>query len=174
MKPSAQTLIIILLACLMAFAGWFVSTRQTPAPNNQINAWAVLENVAWQSIDGTIKPWRTPTADQVLINYWASWCPSCIEEMPMLSQANQDLIPVLSIAQDAPAAAKDFVTQHPVSFDVWVEPPSQTSTDLLLGNRTNALPYTLLVHRDGRVLASHSGELSRTELEAMVDAASTP
>lgn len=168
MKPSAQTLIITALACLMACVGWFVSQKHNPPSTDNQNAWSLMEKVAWLSIDGQNKPWVLPDEDWVLVNYWASWCPSCIEEMPMLSQANQDLIPVLSIAQDAPASAKAFVTQHPMSFDVWIEPPSQTTTDVLLGNRDNALPYTLLVHRDGRVLDSHSGALSRTQLEAML------
>lgn len=171
MKPTAQTIIIIFLACVMGFAGWLLSPQGSNKHTAMNDAWSVMAEVPWQSIDGQPKAWQRPDADLVLINYWASWCPSCIEEMPMLSEVNQELIPVHSIAQDAPEAVKAFLEAHPVSFTVWVEPPNKTNTDMLLGNQNNAFPYTLLVNRAGHVLATHSGPLDRKQIQTMVASA---
>jgi cytochrome c biogenesis protein CcmG/thiol:disulfide interchange protein DsbE len=88
----------------------------------------------------------------VLVNFWATWCPPCIEETPSLEKLSTDLHPLgvevigISVDQD-PAALKKFVGEYHISFPV-VRDPDQTLAALY---GTFKFPETYILDRDGRV-----------------------
>ncbi len=106
----------------------------------------------------------------VLLNFWASWCGPCIEEMPLLDRAQQRLagrgVQVVGIAADNAAATKAFLDEHPVRYPILVDDPER-GHDLSLdyGNTRSVLPYSVLVGRDGRILAQRFGNFSESGLD---------
>ena len=102
-----------------------------------------------------------PPGREVLINYWASWCGPCLEEMPLLeafAQRNARKGPaVVGIALDQEANTQSYLRTRPLGFPVLLELPGDKDSSVRLGNDRGLLPYTVLVGRDGRILARRTG-----------------
>jgi cytochrome c biogenesis protein CcmG, thiol:disulfide interchange protein DsbE len=105
----------------------------------------------------------------VLLNFWASWCGPCREEMPRFSQwqlsYGAKALQVIGVSMDDEAAsAKAFLRQHPVSYPIIMG-------DAKLGQSFGGilgLPTTYLIDAGGRVVARYRGESNLAKLEAQM------
>jgi len=102
----------------------------------------------------------------VLVNNWATWCPPCRAEMPILEayfrdHHHKDFILVAIDAGDPPGVVSEFVDSYGMSFPIWLDPTSAA----LNGFRNNYLPSSYLIDRDGIVIMAWSGAVSRATLE---------
>jgi thiol-disulfide isomerase/thioredoxin len=173
---TRPTWLILGLAVLAALLGglWQRHEQGALAPANQaaVAALAVAQPLPpLQLLDMEGKP--RSLADfrgkRLLINLWASWCQPCLDEMPALQRAHADGAQIVGIAMDEPARARAFLRQHPLDYPQLLgrlEPPS---TALLLGNRQEVLPYSVLLDERGLVLATHTGVLDATTLRRWLD-----
>ena len=106
----------------------------------------------------------------LLINFWATWCPPCVEELPMLDrfQAEQGDkgVQVVGLAIDQPSAVRKFLARTPVRFANGMAGMQGTDLAKQLGNEAGGLPFTLLLNRAGAVVARKMGKLESTDLQA--------
>lgn len=102
----------------------------------------------------------------VLVNNWATWCPPCREEMPILNSyfrdhRHQEFVLVAIDAGDTAAMVSDFVARYELEFPVWIDP-----TSLALNSfRNNYLPSSYLINPEGQVVMAWSGAVTRASLE---------
>lgn len=105
----------------------------------------------------------------VLINFWASWCGPCIEEMPELerfsSQQGANGVQVVGIALDDRAAVEAFLKQVPVSYVILLDQPGPADSSVRLGNPKGVLPYSVLVSAGGRLLKQRIGPFVHGEID---------
>ena len=91
----------------------------------------------------------------VLVNYWASWCAPCREEMPLLAGYSAQALPghpdIVSIALDNRQEAEAFLDLHPLPFPTLIEPPGPRDSSARLGNGRGVLPFSVLIGADGRL-----------------------
>ena len=108
----------------------------------------------------------------LLINFWATWCKPCREEMPMLSEIHERLkdkgFTVLGVALDDVAQAREFVESLDIRYPNAVGGADVMAMGVAYGNRAGLLPYSVLVDRQGNVLWASLGELKAAELEARI------
>lgn len=102
----------------------------------------------------------------VLVNNWATWCPPCREEMPVLNRyfrdhQHQDFILVAIDAGDPAAMVSDFVARYGMDFPIWID----LSSSALNSFRNNYLPSSYLIDRQGQVIMVWSGAVTRASLE---------
>ena len=115
----------------------------------------------WQlpDLEGNLRAVAKP-GQATLVNYWASWCAPCREELPLLAALARrpgNRVQVVAIALDNLADAQGFLAAHPLAMDVRIESPSGTDSSVLLGNRHGVLPFSALIGSDGRLIASKVG-----------------
>jgi len=110
----------------------------------------------------------------LLLNFWATWCAPCVEEMPMLSALQREQagggLQVLGIALDDPDRAAEFAAGLDLAYPVLVGETDVVMTGQRYGNRSGMLPFTVLVDARGVVRWTHLGALEAAELAAQVAA----
>jgi len=143
---------------------------RTPAPGAQFTT---LPNFSLPDLGGREVASSSWAGQVLVINYWASWCPPCLREMPMLIRAQEALGPkgvqFVGIALDRAEDARAFVAQYPVNYPVLIGNPDAVELSRRLGNRLQGLPFTVIFDRRGRRVFSRTGELSTEELKAQLD-----
>jgi len=165
MKPALQWGLIAVFALGSAGLGlWLRDTfdeARTPPPPVGLTVVALGESaepLLGTTLDGRNVPlpgegrWR-------LINFWASWCPPCVAEMPVLDAYHRDQGPngvqVIGIALEDAADAQAFLLRVPVGFAVFAEPNSVRDSSVRLGNARGLLPYTVLISPEGTLIKQH-------------------
>lgn len=108
----------------------------------------------------------------VVLNYWATWCPTCLREMPMLTHLQESADPgrlqVVGIAIDDPDSVRRFLEEQPVGYQILLGDADSVDLSKRLGNRTSGLPFTVVFDRIGRRVFSHTGEISAAEARDLV------
>jgi thiol-disulfide isomerase/thioredoxin len=93
----------------------------------------------------------------VLLTFWASWCSPCREEMPLLDrESSKTGIDVIGIAVDDPEAVKEYLRETPVSFPILLA-DERTNPSIPFGDTREVFPYSVLIGRDGRIIAQKMG-----------------
>ncbi len=105
----------------------------------------------------------------LLVNFWATWCPPCIEELPLLDafhQAHRERgWQLLGIAIDQPSAVRSWLQRSPLSFPVALGGLEGSQMSQTLGNVSGGLPFSVLFSGSGEVLERKLGQLSADDLK---------
>lgn len=107
-----------------------------------------------------------------VVNFWATWCPPCREEMPEFSRMQEKLagkgVQFIGIGIDTPENILNFQKSNPVSYPLLLGSYDVLKLTVELGNKSSALPFTVILDRNGSVAHSKTGKLSEAELEALL------
>jgi len=105
----------------------------------------------------------------LLLNFWATWCPPCIEELPMIEafwrQNDPNGLQVLALAIDQPSAVRRFLDRQPLSFPVGLAGMEGTQLSRDLGNTAGGLPFTVFFNKDGSIYRQKLGQLQQSDLD---------
>jgi len=126
-----------------------------------------LENLAREP--QSIQSWP---GKALIINFWATWCPPCLREIPML-KTFQDThaergIQVVGIAVDQWEPVLSFAEQMDFNYPVLVGQSQAIDAAAAFGVDFFGLPFTVFTEPSGRVLGVHTGELHAEQLEDVV------
>ncbi len=141
-----------------------------PAPEDVIDE--PRPTFALQDLDGQERAISSFEGKVVLLNFWATWCPPCVEEMPVLDRLARDLgddgLRVVGVALDDASAVRDFANTHDIDYPLLIGGRDAYSLVRAYGNARTTLPHTVVIDRQGIVRAIHRGALDAQEAEALV------
>lgn len=105
----------------------------------------------------------------LLVNFWATWCPPCIEELPMIEsfwhQHGAKGLQVLALAIDQPSAVRRFLERQRLSFPVGLAGLEGTQLSRSLGNTAGGLPFTVFFDKNGSIYRQKLGQLQQNDLD---------
>lgn len=174
---NSKRLVVGLVAALIALAaGVYVGleSRQERSPEPSIAPAAIARLFATRLNDSAGQPqafaqWQGKT---LVINFWATWCPPCREEMPAFSRLQSKYaangVQFVGIALDTAEQVTTFAQQSPVSYPLLIADSAGAELTRQLGNAQMALPYTLLLDAGGEVRFTRLGRVSEQELERLL------
>ena len=176
---SRDNLVILGVAVLVAaLGGWLQhESRLARAPAGAVVAQVGEAAPALElpDLQGRMHRLAGYRGRRVLLNFWASWCGPCLDELPALDRAQRNVgengAIVLGIAMDEPARVRAFLGHHPVRFPILLGRMEAPSTSLLWGDQAEILPYSVLIDADGRVIATHRGPLDAATLDRWLGSA---
>jgi peroxiredoxin len=145
--------------------GWWRLRPHDVESGAEAAFWAAqFEGPKGEAID--LRSWR---GKPLLVNFWATWCPPCVEELPLLNAFHQQHAAsgwqVLGLAVDQPSAVQRFMEKLPLNFPVGMAGLAGTELSRTLGNATGALPFTVVMDRDGLVRHRKLGKVDIADLE---------
>ena len=127
-----------------------------------------LWKLAFDAPDKTVLTMQGFLGKPLLLNFWATWCPPCVEELPLLDRFYQQNLnkgwQVLGLAADNLAAVQQFLKRAPVRFPVAMAGMQGVALSKTLGNLDGGLPYTLVLGSSGKVLRRKMGRVSPEDL----------
>lgn len=152
---------------------WLSARRLAPAPVAD-EAAERLFATTFPDADGNPQPLAQWRGQILVVNFWATWCPPCVEEMPDL-QAVRDAyhgrgVEIVGVGIDNAEKIRAFRDRMELRLPLLVAGAGGSDLGQALGNRTGALPYTALIDRQGRVAQRKLGQIKPAELRLWLDA----
>jgi len=131
-----------------------------------------LQDIFWamsfDTPDGQPQAMSSFRGKPLLLNFWATWCPPCVEELPLLDAFYQAQKAkgwqVLGLAVDQPSAVRKWLQAKPLSFAVGMAGLNGTDLSKSLGNLAGSLPFTVVFGASGALLHRKTGKVSEEDL----------
>jgi cytochrome c biogenesis protein CcmG, thiol:disulfide interchange protein DsbE len=158
-------------------AGFFLVSRHADDTTHPTDFSAVPSRVLYNApelklndIKGTATSLSNYRGQVVLVNLWATWCPPCKAEMPLLQEfyihhRNEGFIVIAIEDGDPTADVISFVNEYSLTFPVWIDPTYQATDDIF---KTKNLPSSYVIDRAGRVRLTWVGAINSANLEKYV------
>lgn len=141
--------------------------RLSPKPESE-NAVAEFWGMQFEAPTGGVMAMAAMQGRPLLLNFWATWCPPCVEELPLLDTFYKENSgngwQVLGIAVDQAASVQSFLVRQPLSFPVVLAGSGGAALSKSLGNLAGGLPFSVLLGADGAVRGRKIGKLSTQDL----------
>jgi peroxiredoxin len=175
-----RSVLIFAAAFLALMAGvLFYAARmpvaEHPAPAAPAPAAGPVEypDFTLKDIDGNSRNFREFAGRPRLLNFWATWCAPCRREIPLLKsfqeEQGEDGILVIGIAVDFMEDVRRYAESAGFNYPVLVGEDDAMAVAESSGVPFTAMPFTMVIARDGRFLGAYLGELHRPELDHIVE-----
>lgn len=168
MKSGGKWLLLVFVVLAAAWAGFELNRSSRMQYPESERAIAQLLAMPFTTVEGQTKKLADWQGKILVVNFWATWCPPCREEMPEFSRAQDQYGPngvqFVGIAIDEAAKVVEFSKKEPVTYPLLIAPPEMPGLTAKLGNQQQVLPFTVVVNRDGKLISSHLGRLTEDNL----------
>jgi len=132
-----------------------------------------LEQIKLPDLNGNRQSLTQWQGKLLLVNFWATWCPPCREEIPIFLSLRKTHLDhgfeVVGISIDSVQKVLEFRDSIGIDYPLLDGEKNGMSLMVTLGNRLGALPYSVLFGRNGKAVYFKSGKFSRQELEELIE-----
>lgn len=179
-KATRYALLLVVVSSLAAGTGYFLAKPLQPAlpPLEAVpsaDAPARLLALTLPDLDNRPQALAQWKGKVLVVNFWATWCPPCKEEMPEFSRISDKFsskgVQFAGISVDTADKVLAFQKETPVAYPLLISNLDALALSGDLGNRAKALPFTVVLRRDGSVERVKLGKFATPDLEKAIEAA---
>lgn len=173
MNRRASLVVLATGACAAALGAGVAWWRM--APDASATSADALFEATFPDADGKPQPLAQWRGRPLLVNFWATWCPPCVEEMPDLQRVREEYrdrgVEVIGLGIDSAEKIQAFRSKHQLTLPLLVAGVGGSDLNRELGNRAGVLPFSVLIGADGRVRERHVGQVKPEQLRRWFDRA---
>jgi thiol-disulfide isomerase/thioredoxin len=180
MSRPASLAGLVVVACAALAAGYFFARERTPpaeppaaeAPRSAVpDVRPVFELDDQDGVRRSITEWD---GRALMINFWATWCPPCRREIPLLNELQARYAPrgfqVVGIAVDFREDVLAYMRDTPIDYPVLIGEQEGLDAAQAFGMETMGFPFTVFTDSRGRIVTVHLGELHPPQAEVILAA----
>ena len=177
MKPmklfTKITIATIAIAIVGMVAFYFYSTK-TPSTAGAIppGAATAIVQASFYDLDEKVQPLAQWKGKVMVVNFWATWCPPCLVEIPEFIQLQKQYgtqgVQFIGIAIDQKSKVQTYAKQVGMNYPVLLGDLAGIDLARRTGNPQGGLPYTVIVDRNGNIAATQLGTISHEKLEGII------
>lgn len=183
-KTSVLFFIVISLAGISGFAMQrYLSKNETGQLTMRSNSNASVNNTvidsgqlrpefAMHDLDGDLRNIKEWDGKVVLVNFWATWCPPCLKEIPYFVELQKEYgeqgLQIIGIAVDDEEAVRAFADEMSINYPIMAGELEAIELSKRYGNRIGGLPYSVLINRKGEITNMIMGDLDKIQAEKIL------
>ena len=151
-----------------AGAAWWKFQPHAASPAEAAKITESFWAMSFDTPDGKPLPMSRFRGKLLLVNFWATWCPPCVEELPLLDFFYQEnkhkYVQIVGLAVDQPSAVRTWLKTRPLNFPVGMAGLAGTDLSKSLGNVSGGLPFSVVFGTSGQLLHRKIGKVLPEEL----------
>lgn len=151
-----------------AGAAWFKFQPTSASPAETATITDAFWGLSFDTPDGKPFALNSFRGKLLLVNFWATWCPPCVEELPLLDffyrENRHRNIQIVGLAVDQPSAVRNWLKTRPLEFPVGMAGLAGTELSRSLGNASGGLPFTVVFAPSGELLHRKIGKVLPEDL----------
>ena len=171
MNKRLQAGVFLLVAALAGLAGFYFNRGSLISPATDGAAQRLMLGTLLD-LNGKPQKLMQWQGKVLVVNFWATWCVPCREEIPALikaqSQYSEKGIKVVGIALDNAAKVADYAKEMQIGYPLLIGVAETLNLAKELGNRAGVLPFTVVLDRSGKLVHAHAGALTEATLGAIL------
>lgn len=165
-----------LIAAVVATAGvagvWFGQSRQPQLTEAAMTDAARLEALNLADANGQPMPFSAWRGKLQVVNFWATWCPPCREEMPAFSRLAEKYrdrgVQFVGISIDNADNVRRYLQEEKIAYPLLIGGSDAIQLSADLGNAAQAMPFTVIFSPDGKIVERKLGTYKEEELDAIL------
>jgi thiol-disulfide isomerase/thioredoxin len=169
LSTSRRNVLYAGVAAVAGLAGAGLAWRRHALTEMPSGALSTLWASEFESPTGEVLRLADFQGKPLVLNFWATWCAPCVEEMPLIDAFYRQNLPngwqVLGLAIDQPSRVRQFLSQHSVSYPVGLAGLNGTELGKVLGNTQGGLPFTVVLDAQGQLKQRKLGKLAEDEVK---------
>ena len=165
----------VLLAALVGAACAAVPARADDAPAANPNAGKALYAASFKDLKDQMASMDQYKGKVVVMYFWATWCVPCRVETPNLVKLNEEYkgkgkdVVVVGLALDNGDKVRQFVKDYSLTYPIFYGGHDAVALGKTLGNDGGAIPFTVVIGKDGTLVRTFKGDIPNSELEKIIN-----
>jgi len=163
---------------VVGWLGWRESSRKAPQANQAMRTPVAIEpdptafyTARLPNLQGIEQPMTQWQGKPLVVNFWATWCPPCVKEIPDLNRlaAKHTQAVFLGVAVDTADNVREFIKTVPIDYDSVIAGHQGIDLVRALGNAAGGLPFTVLLKPNGEVQEIITGMVDAASLDRSIE-----
>lgn len=171
MNRRSKTGVFLLVAALAGVAGFHFNKTSLISPVAD-GANGELLSQSLPDLSGKVQRLSQWGGNVLVVNFWASWCAPCREEIPALMKVQRQHasngVQTVGIAIDNATNVHNYAVEMHIDYVLLIGGAEIMKLTQDLGNRKGVLPFTVVLDRSGKVVYAHAGPLTETLLRPIL------
>jgi thiol-disulfide isomerase/thioredoxin len=182
MSPALRNLLLLFTAILALVGGYWLAQSMRPPETAPMNTSSYgggeMIDFSLPDLDGKIRTLGEWRGNVIVLNFWATWCPPCREEIPLFIALQKkhaaDGLQVIGVAIDNKTSVMDYRQSAGINYTLLVGNDDAMDLAAKYGDRMISLPYSVIISRSGTIAVRKLGAFEEAELDSRIEPLLTP